>query len=363
MNKSRKLSLLNLLINIALVGLELAGFYFFAKTDTFDVNSLKYYTILTVLVTTLGAALMVWANIVSFIKKRDCTPRLFYTIRYLSAVMSLITIVVVATILVPQDPQGAKILFNLEEGFVFLHFICPIVSVIQFIMFEIEPKAKFTKTFEPLVATLIYGIGIFATIFALINTQGIDVAAKFAPYPFFLVTDDLVKAAASSTTATKNIITLVGVVLIAYVAAVLLWLFNRLFHAIFVGDEYVPVVAAPAAKKATTSKKTGSKKTTTPTPAPAPVKKGNAFTNYVKKKVSFGGSTSSTSGPIYHISYHDRRLKTWKVKAENAGRALKVFPTQKEAIVYANDCIKKSGGSIRVHSMTGQIRKTGFFDQ
>ena len=129
---------------------------------------------------------------------------------------------------------------------------------------------------------------------------------------------------------------------IAYVAAILLWALNRMCHAIVIGEEYVPA---------------GAKKVAPKKAAPT-AKKGNAFTNYVKKKVAFGdGSAPTNPGQVYHISYHDRKLKTWKVKTENAGRALKVFPTQKEAIDFANACVKKNGGSIRIHSMVGRIRK------
>ncbi|MCQ2795415.1 MAG: DUF2188 domain-containing protein [Bacilli bacterium] len=344
MNKSRQLSLINMIVNFILIGLEAAGMYFFAKTQTFDVNSLRYYTVLTVFVTSLGAALMIWANIVSFIKKRDCTPRLFYTIRYLSAVMSLITIVTVAAILVPKE--GAGSLISLDGGFVFLHFVCPIVSVLQFMCFEIEPKAKFKKTFEPFIGTILYAIGIISALFAIKATQGVEAAKTFAPYFFFLITPEL------SADYLLNIGVAASVLVIAYVAAVLLWLLNRMFHAIFVGEEYIPASALKTPVKGTSK----GKKKTAAAPA-APVKSGNAFTSYLKKKVAFGDGSTVVSGPVYHISYHDRRLHTWKVKTENAGRALKVFPTQKEAIDFANACVRKSGGSIRVHSMLGKIRK------
>lgn len=333
MNKSRKISLLNMIVNLALIGLEVAGMYFLAQTGKgFDASSLKYYEVLTVLVTCLGAALMIWANIVSFIKNKDCTPRLFYTIRYLSAVMSLITFIVTVAFRVPDE--GTEIIFSLTSGALFINFVCPLISILQFTCLEIEPKAKFTKTFEPFIGTLLYAVGVISAMFAIKATQGVEAAKAFAPYSFMLVTPDL------SADYLRNIGFGAGALLVSYVAAVLLWLFNRMFHAMFIGEEYT-----------TTAKKVPSKKKGAPA-----AKKGNTFTNFMKNKVAFGDS-SVASGPVYHISYHDRRLKTWKVKAENAGRALKVFPTQKEAIAFANSCVKKSGGSIRVHSMMGRMRK------
>lgn len=359
MNKSRKLSLLNMFINLAVIVMSLLGIYYFVVNplvtqQAIGPDMLKYYTVLTSIVTLLAAALMIWANIISFIKKKDCTPRLFYSMRYLSAVMSLLTLITVTAFIYPElkaDPEYAGsailVIFGLAGGSIFLHFLCPIISMIQFTCFEIEPKARFLKTLEPLIGTLLYAVGIIASMFAIQQTQGVEAAAKFAPYFFFWITPDLAKTgfdwAGYGGNYLVNIGIAVGVILIAYAAAILLWLLNRMFHAAFIGEEYQPIT--PTAKK-TPSKKKG---------APAP-KKGNAFTSFVKRKVAFGDGTSS-SGPVYHISYHDRSLRTWKVKAENAGRALKVFPTQKEAIAFANSCIKKSGGSIRVHSMMGRMRK------
>lgn len=338
MNKSRKLSLINMFMNLALIGLEIAGVCFFAMTNPhgFSVTDLRYYTVLTVFVTMLGAALMVWANIISFIKKRDCTPRLFYSIRYLSAVMSLITIIVVAAFIAPK--QGIKTIFSLHEGFVFMHFVCPIISVLQFICLEIEPKGKFKKTFEPFIATIVYAIGIIVTLFVVKANEGAVAASAYAPYFFFGITPELAQDGGNYL---YNIGIAAAVLVIAYAASVLLWLLNRMSHAIFIGEVYeIEVPNQPKGGELTL------------------LGEETSFTNYMKKKVAFGDNKpAATGGQTYHISYHDRKLKTWKVKTENAGRALKVFPTQKEAIEFAKACVKKSGGSIRIHSMVGRIRK------
>lgn len=342
MNKSKTLSLISMFANLAVIALGILGVYFFVDLRDFTAESLKYFEILTILVTFLGAALMIWANIVSFIKKRDCTPRLFYSIRYLSAVMSLVTLIC-AFIDAGSNP---KIVFDYESGALFLSFICPIISILQFSCLEIEPKGKLKKTLEPFIAILLYMIGILIAVFVVYKVEKVLVAVEYAPYSFFLVTKDLVESAKEAgiykdITVGGNIAILATLVAIVYASAFVLWLLNRISHNVIIGETYQ--VAAP--------KKAAPKKA-----APAP-KSGNAFTNYVKKKVAFGDANNVSQGQTYHISYHNRRLKTWKVKAENAGRALKVFNTQKEAIDYANACVKKSGGSIRVHSMMGKIRK------
>ena len=61
-------------------------------------------------------------------------------------------------------------------------------------------------------------------------------------------------------------------------------------------------------------------------------------------------------GPrIYHIS--KREDKMWQVKFANGKKAIKLFNTQAEAIVFAKKLAKSQEGSIRVHSLKGKIRK------
>ncbi len=337
MNKSRKISLINMFINLSVIGLELTGLYFtFVAFKDNGISNLKFYTVLTGLITLIAASLMIWANIVSFIKKKDTTPRLFFSMRFISAVMNLLTLLTVVFVL--RNSVETNILFGIESGGLFLHAICPALSIIQFVGFEIEPKAKFKKTFEPFIVTALYAVGIIISVFVIKAKDGVEAAKAFAPYPFFLLSPDL-----AGDDFIKNLITAFVVLGASYVLSVIIWLLNRMFHAIFIGEAYQPV--------SSTNKKVTPKKTTT-------VNKGNMITSYVKKKVAFNNEDATpTGGQVYHISYHDRRLKTWKVKSENAGRALKVFPTQKEAIDFANEQVKKNGGSIRVHSMMGQIRK------
>lgn len=63
-----------------------------------------------------------------------------------------------------------------------------------------------------------------------------------------------------------------------------------------------------------------------------------------------------SSGKVYHISQHPTSNK-WQVKLAKGEKALKLFNTQAEAIAYAKEVSKSQGGSIRVHSMEGKIRK------
>lgn len=59
---------------------------------------------------------------------------------------------------------------------------------------------------------------------------------------------------------------------------------------------------------------------------------------------------------IYHITLRQKDDK-WQVKKQNSTKAMKLFDTQLEAINYAKTLAKSNNGSIRVHKVTGQIRK------
>ena len=85
MTRTKKLNIVGLICNLAVVVMVALGFYFMASDPgplgAFTAESLKYYTVLTAVVTGLTAFLMIWSNVVSIRKNRDCTPRLFFSLR------------------------------------------------------------------------------------------------------------------------------------------------------------------------------------------------------------------------------------------------------------------------------------------
>ena len=67
------------------------------------------------------------------------------------------------------------------------------------------------------------------------------------------------------------------------------------------------------------------------------------------------------AGKIYHVSQSKDGL-TWQVKAAKSLKALKKFPTQKEAIEYAKQVAGNQEGNILIHKKDGKIRKTTYSD-
>ena len=97
---------------------------------------------------------------------------------------------------------------------------------------------------------------------------------------------------------------------------------------------------APAAKKPAQRKVLVVKKNQA---APAPAAKP-------AKPATFNGGAR-----VYHISKHTSGQ--WQIKLATSDKVIKILPTQAEAIAYAKGLVESRGGSVRVHSVKGKIRK------
>ena len=127
-------------------------------------------------------------------------------------------------------------------------------------------------------------------------------------------------------------------------------------------EEVKPVQSAPvaavAAQQAKTESQTTAKTVTKPAPQPVATNKPATQPAPVKKVVSkpannlYNGNTRT-----YHISTTKSLLGKWQVKLAGGEKAIKVCATQQEAIDFTRELVKSQGGSIRLHSLDGRIRK------
>ena len=127
-------------------------------------------------------------------------------------------------------------------------------------------------------------------------------------------------------------------------------------------EEVKPVqsapVAAAASQQAKTESQTTAKAVTKPAPQPVATNKPATQPAPVKKVVSkpannlYNGNTRT-----YHISTTKSLLGKWQVKLAGGEKAIKVCATQQEAIDFTRELVKSQGGSIRLHSLDGRIRK------
>lgn len=127
------------------------------------------------------------------------------------------------------------------------------------------------------------------------------------------------------------------------------------------GYQYEPAAAAAPAEEAKPEEK----------PAPAPEKKpAPAVKKPAQRKVLVVKKNQPAAAPapkaakaatfnggarVYHISKHPSGQ--WQIKLATSDKVIKVLPTQAEAIAYAKGLVESRGGSVRVHSVKGKIRK------
>ena len=84
-----------------------------------------------------------------------------------------------------------------------------------------------------------------------------------------------------------------------------------------------------------------------PRPAPRPA---------AKPAVKPAAVPTATGGPrVYHIAKHPSGQ--WSVKLASSNKVIKLFNTQAEAIGYAKGLVESRGGSYRIHSVSGKLRK------
>ena len=115
-------------------------------------------------------------------------------------------------------------------------------------------------------------------------------------------------------------------------------------------EEKKETVKTATKKTATTKAQTQEKKET-----PASVKSETAPKSTSKKTENKEQVLYKDKSRVYHISKNDDGK--WQVKLANGEKAIKLFDTQLLAINYAKELVKTRGGSIRIHSLKGKIRK------
>jgi hypothetical protein len=175
----------------------------------------------------------------------------------------------------------------------FLHLLIPVIAIIDFIFFESETKINWKVIFFSLSSTLIYGI--FYIIFVKLN-----------------IMEDMYQMLQNGRQYYMPIAMIAGTLLIGF----LLWLFQKIMRLIFFGYD----------------------------------------SNGKDDIVETTNNKSNNVARAYHISRY-KMSKKWQVKLANGNKIIKIFDTQAEAIQYAKDLVKTQGGSIRIHSIHGQLRK------
>lgn len=375
MKFSKKHFVVGLIGNLLVFALGVTGITMLMLENSNLAETMKYFTTLSNVLVTLCAFVNLILYAVSLSKKKNYVKEFFQVTKLISVVAVAITFTIVMVFLVPNNTTG----FDLFGGSqLFLHVITPIAAVASFIFLEYQTKIRFRFFYFPVFFALAYGAFYITYAFLAPAGQTIDwygfmfeAGARVAPVDLtkFTLGQFLLFLGES----------LGGGVVFGFV----FWLLNKIMNLIFIGYTVAPEVeeGSPAqveepvseekeepvveekpieevkeevseepAEEVKEEKEPGIAEKSPAKPAPSEKPKSKRNVNYNPNKYKDGVR-------VYHISRSKFMSKYWQVKLAGGEKAIKIFPTQAEAITYAKELVRKQGGSIRIHSMKGQLRK------
>lgn len=163
-----------LAFNLAIIACEIAAIIIvFFKIGCYP---LVYYTEDSNLFALVACAVMAGFQ-VRYLKSGKEIPHSVQMFKYMAAAVLSVTFIVVLAVLSPMRGEGINgwlyMLFN--KDFTFLHTLCPILTILSFVLFEKEPHLNTKSAFTATIPTLIYAI-----VLIILNIVG----AFDGPYPF-----------------------------------------------------------------------------------------------------------------------------------------------------------------------------------
>lgn len=305
--------ILTLVFNITAIVFAIVGLFLVPGLQA--VSFVKYFTLVTNVLIILMSTITLGYMMDFLVKKKEdaALPKTIYTMKLATSVCSLITFLTVVFFL-QWTVEGMNTFWN-----VCLHYLAPLLFVAGFLFTDIDRKYPFYLNFFGVVVLIVY------TIYAVPLSNISPKIWGGAPYIFM----DIGQMKWWSLVIFP--LFFIGAHLIAF----FLWLFNRISFLIFAGEEI-----KTEEKFTVEEKKYVSKVQVTPED---------------EKAVAEMLKTGYLGPRVYHIS--KRKDGKWQVKFANGKKAIKLFPTQAEAIVFAKKLAKSQDGSIRIHSVSGRIRK------
>lgn len=147
---------------LSIVGQGLESFLFYTQ----DSNYL-----------TMAISLLFCVYAAKELRGKGRLPRWLHTMRYISVSCLMLTFFVVIFVLMPAMGENALSML-LEGSMLYQHTLCPVLSLLSFLAFEIEDKLPKADMLKALVPTLVY-----ALIAITLNIGRVIVG----PYPFLMV--------------------------------------------------------------------------------------------------------------------------------------------------------------------------------
>ena len=351
MKFSKKHAVPGLIGNLIVTALGVVGIVMLLLESSDKVGIFQYFTVLSNVLVTLASLVGVILHIASLAKGKNLVKEGFQVFKLLTVVCAAITFTMVLTFLMPRDPNN-DIWFKGSQ--LFMHAIVPIASVASFILLEYMTKIRFRFFFIPAIALIVYGA--YYAIFAFTAPQG----SLVDWYGFMFEAGNRIAPVDASKFTFGTFFLFIGLSIggaLAY--GFVFWLLNKIVNLIFVGytinsdgeevseEETVTEEETVEEEPQEVEEEKSEKKTAT---SKTPKTKAPKTAASAPKKYKDGAR-------VYHIARSKFVSRSWQVKLAGGEKAIKIFPTQAEAIDYAKRLVRSQGGSIRIHSMKGQLRK------
>lgn len=350
--KNRVLGVISLFTNLAITALVAIGVvgFFVPMFGEVPVQPFLYFTVLSNCFIGVLAFIGVFVYFNVIARDKPVIPMWYQVLKLIANASLGITILTVFLFLLPTTGD-VKVLFGGSN--LFFHIIVPILSIASYGFFEIHNKMKWRYTLLGILPVIAYIV--FYGVYWYLNK---DSGALVDWYGFGLKEQNWVKVVISA-------LIIVGV---TYGLSFAIWLLNKLCHLIVYGYEYhdedipdTPMYSAEKVEeieKMEEQKEEASEQVQENTEVVEPVEeKKVSSTKKTRKSVSSTYGKYDGKVRVYHISRSKFIGGQWQVKLAGGDKAIKLFLTQKEAIDYAKKLVRTQGGSIRIHSMKGQMRK------
>ncbi len=381
--KQKILTVISLICNIAIVGFVVTAFiysFFVSANSTLmakGFNSLRFYTVLSNLLLALFSLPLLVMNIITLKTKKYECPTWIGLLKYIGVASVSVTFLTVICFLAPAAAKRGQGYWSLFQGpNLYYHLIVPLLAIISFDLMELNINFKIGYTPLGLISVFLYGI------FYIINYYCHLISDGNGSYDWYGFLSD-----------PKRSTWFVALIMLlaSYLICVCLYFLHRLFVGFTLGKKIMPIEKNSHITKDTSnndeplnldpispeenidaisyrskndeslvlvdnvpsdisdSKEENNDEEIDVEIEPSPSKETSTKIPAVKTNAYNGKSRT------YHIS--KVQDKGWQVKLATGKKAIKYFPTQKEAIAYAKSLSDSQGGSIRIHSVKGKIRK------
>ena len=308
------------LFSLVINTFDLSAFAWLAKTDSPNDLSLVFQSFpnIAAVLLLIASFSMVIADI-KVLSGKEKMSRWPVLMKFMATSAAFFGFCITYFMMLPKNGFSSAAIFDWRDTF-WINTAAPLLAVISFLFTEFEPKFHFAWSFFCLLPSVVY----FAVMLPLLFNGAVGVP----PY-FFMDVKGQDALSVSMWTG--------GLILFSFLIVVILFLVRKGLSIFLFGREE-PRIELDSKKE----------------------KEGNDRHPKVLKIVSGKSGTSSkavraTDDRVYHISRH--LSGKWQVKLASSVKPIRLFKTQGEAISFAKELTKTQGGSIRVHSLLGKMRK------